>query len=105
MKRRSGRGEEIKGRGVEATLVTVRFMVSHDRAEGQELVLQREVTKEERPLATRSLAFSVGVDTLPHHRRVHHMTVYHYITLYIQITILNCKGNVSVRVSETVRTL
>lgn len=79
MKRRRGRGEEIKSRGVGATLVTVRFMVSHDRAEGQELVLQREVTKEECPLAPKSVAFSVGVDTLPHHSRVHHMTVY-YIT-------------------------
>lgn len=47
MKRRSGRGEEIKGRGVEATLVTVGFMVSHDSAKGQKLVLQWEVTKEE----------------------------------------------------------
>jgi hypothetical protein len=51
MKRRSGRGEEIKSRGVEATLVTVRFMVSHDSAEGQKLVLQWEETKEGRALA------------------------------------------------------
>jgi len=50
MKRHSGRGEEIKGRGVGATLVTVRSMVSHDNAEGQKLVLQWEVTKEERAL-------------------------------------------------------
>jgi hypothetical protein len=55
MKRRSRRGEEIKGsRGVEATLVTVRFMVSHDSGEGQKLVLQWDkVTKEERALARR----------------------------------------------------
>lgn len=82
MKRRSCRGEEIKGsRGVEATLVTVRFMVSHDSAEGQELVLQWDKVTKERALAkvkvrrTASVAFSVGVDTSKHHSRVHHMTV------------------------------
>lgn len=48
--------------------MTARFMVSHDGAERQKLVLQRDevkVTKEERPLArSRSVAFSVGVNTL-----------------------------------------
>jgi hypothetical protein len=65
--------------------VTMGFMVSHDSAEWQKLVLQWDKVTKERALARMRMkrrpivAFSVGVDTLRTTRRVDHMTVY-YIT-------------------------
>ena len=41
MKRCDGRGEEINGgRGIKASLETIRFVVGHGNARGRKLVLQ-----------------------------------------------------------------